>query len=53
MKRNDVGKTVTHTQEPEMGKGRILAVNTGKKITLVKWENGIIRKHDSRVLKLV
>lgn len=53
MKQRDVGKTVIHTQEPEMGEGRILAVNVGKKITLVKWDSGIIRKHDSRVLKLV
>ena len=52
MKQRDVGKTVIHTQEPEMGEGRILAVNVSKSITLVKWNNGVIRRHESRVLKL-
>ena len=53
MKQKDIGKTVIHTQEPEMGKGRVLAVHIAADRVLVKWDSGIIRTHFLKVIKVV
>jgi len=49
----EVGQTVTHKQEPEMGKGRVVAASKqgGQPVILVMWESGQRRRHDPRSLQ--
>ena len=48
-----VGQTVTHQQEPERGKGKVVAVDnkSAQPVALVMWEGGQQQRHDPRVLK--
>jgi hypothetical protein len=47
-----VGSTVNHFQEPELGKGRVLALHRPTKLALVKWDSGLLRKHALELLRL-
>jgi hypothetical protein len=48
-----VGQTVTHQQEPERGKGKVVAVDnkSAQPVALVIWDSGQQQRHDPRVLK--
>ncbi len=50
--RVEVGSTVNHFQEPELGKGRVLALHRPTKLALVKWDSGLLRKHALELLRL-
>ena len=48
-----VGSTVTHSQEPELGTGRVVALQRGANVVLVIWQHGGQRRHDLRVIRMV
>ncbi len=46
-----VGNFVVHTQEPELGTGRVVALRRGANVVLVIWQDGVQRRHDLRVIR--
>jgi len=46
-----VGSYVVHTQEPELGTGRVVALRRGANVVLVIWQDGTQRRHDLRVVR--
>ena len=46
-----VGSIVKHSQEPNLGSGRVVALRRGAKEVVVVWKNAhLVRKHDLRVV---